>query len=118
MTNQPRSFDFDLEQECIAITVSGRSQQLEPVARGLSLGPKLVARAAEKRHIARSERALASLAIHKAEHQHFARVSILHNGRRQALHLFKIDFAVHNSCPCRRKKRFKTKPVKTKSPLS
>ena len=52
MTYQPRSLDLDLQQKCVAITIDGGGNQLEPVTRRLSFGPKLVARAAEKRHVA------------------------------------------------------------------
>jgi hypothetical protein len=111
VTNQARSLDLDLQEKRVATAIDGRGNQLEAVSRRLSFGPKPVASAAEERHLAATERVRAGVAIHKAEHQHFPGRGILHDGRRQALHVVKIYFPVHGCCPWRKNK----KPAERKS---
>ena len=52
MADQPCSLDLDLQQKRVAIAIGSRGNKLEPVPRSLSFHPKLVASAAEKRHVA------------------------------------------------------------------
>src|ERR1700675_1374236 len=95
MAHDSGSFNLDLQKQCVTIAIRGRGNQPEPVARGLSLGPKLVASTAEKGYVAGVERAVARFAIHEAEHQHLTGCRVLRNGRRQALHLVKVNFETH-----------------------
>src|ERR1700686_5803914 len=92
MTHYSSSFNLNLQQQCVTVAISDSGNQLEPVARGLSLGPELVASTAEKSYVAGVERMFAGFTIHKAEHQDLTGCRILRNGWRQALHLVKIDF--------------------------
>ena len=41
------------------------------------------------------QRLLKRFAIHEAQHQHFAAGGILHDGRKQPLHLVEIDLLRH-----------------------
>ena len=96
MADHTFSLDLDPQQQRVAVTVGRGRNQLQPVAGCFPFRPELAAGAAEKRHVTGQERALARLAIHEAQHQHFPIGGILHDGRRQALHLVKIDLHLHS----------------------
>ncbi len=72
-----------LQQNGVAIAVGRSRDHFQPVAGGLTLGPKLVAGAAEKRDVAGPQRLFERLAIHEAQHQHLAAGCILHDGGQQ-----------------------------------
>src|SRR5882724_1846465 len=96
MADQAFSQHSDPQQHRIAVAVGRSRNHLEPVAGGLTLGPKLVAGAAEKRDEAHLEGLLKGLAIHESEHEHFAAGRILHDGWQQPLHLVEIDLFLVN----------------------
>ena len=81
-----------LQQNGVAIAVGRGRNHFEPVAGSLTLGPKLVAGAAEKRDVSGPQRLLKGLPIHEAQHQHLAAGCVLHNRGQQPLHLVEINF--------------------------
>ena len=103
-----------LQQDGVAIAIGRRRDHLQPVARGLTLGPKLVAGAAEKSDVAGPQGLLKRLAIHEAQHQNLAVGRILHDGGQQALHLVEVDLCLSS----RSVHAFSNVLAETKSPLS
>ena len=55
------------------------------VAGRVALAPVLLARAAPEHHAARGQRAVQRLVVHPAEHEHLARVVLLHDGGDEAV---------------------------------
>ena len=84
-----------LHQNRVSIAVRRDGDYLQPIARGLALGPKLVAGAAEKSNVPGPQRLLKRVPIHKTQHQDLAAGRILHDGGKQPLHLVEINLLVH-----------------------
>jgi len=78
-------------QDRVAVAVGAHLHHLQHVARGLALGPKLVAAAAEERDAALGERAAQRFGIHVAQHQHAAAAGILHDRGQQAAALVPVE---------------------------
>ena len=92
MANQTSSLDSYPQQKRVAIAIGSGRYQLEAVAGGLALRPKLVAGTAEKSNVPTPERLLERLPIHEAEHEHLAARCVLHDGGREPL---LIEFEIH-----------------------
>jgi len=88
---------FRLDQEGIAIAIGCDGLEKKEVAGAFALGPKLLARAAEKRDVARGERLVERFAIHVANHEDTFGISVLDNGRYQAILLVKIEKFAHSA---------------------
>ncbi|MCU1299387.1 MAG: hypothetical protein JWO91_3665 [Acidobacteriaceae bacterium] len=92
MTNNAGPFDFHLQQESVTVAVRRGREQLQAIARCLTLHPELVAGSAVEGYIAAGQSALPCVTVHETEHQDFSIAGVLHDGRRQTCHLFEIYF--------------------------
>jgi len=84
--------EVDAHQQGVQIAVRAHCTQDQLLSAGFTLGPKLLARAAVKRHKSCCPRKIVSLAIHEAEHQNFAVLIVLHDGGNQPAFLLEIEF--------------------------
>src|SRR5438105_14230498 len=95
MANQTSSLDSYPQQKSVAIAIGSGRYQLEAVAGGLALRPKLVAGTAEKSNVPTPERQLERLPIHEAEHEHLAAGRVLHDGGQKPLHFVEVNLSIH-----------------------
>jgi len=51
MTNDARAFDFDAQQQCVAVAVGEGGNDAQAIARALALGPETIAGAAVERDV-------------------------------------------------------------------
>ena len=92
MANQSIPEHANAEQQSVTVAVGADRDHLGAIARGLALGPELVAGATEKSGIAAAQGLNQCRGIHETEHQHLVAVSILKHRGDQALHLVEIKF--------------------------
>src|SRR6202042_2996685 len=83
---------FYAHQQRVEIAVCADFAKDKLLSAGLALGPKLLARAAVKRHESCFAREIVRLAIHKAEHENFPVLVVLHDGGNQSAFLLEIEF--------------------------
>src|SRR5208283_2579646 len=93
------AFNPNPAQDRVAVTIGGGGDDPQAIARGLTLGPQLITRAAEERYIAVLQGHVECRPVHEAEHEHLAGRGVLHDGRHQASHLIEVDFHRHNAFP-------------------
>jgi hypothetical protein len=105
MTHQPRSLDFDAQQQRVAIAVRLHGHNSQSVSRTLPLSPELISRPAEKRHVSVFQGAIESLTVHKSQHQDLSTRRILHHRGKQPAQLFEIKFVIHRPLPISENKK-------------
>src|SRR5688572_21653580 len=90
MTGDPVAERHHLQQDGVLVAVHQDPLDLEPVARGLPLGPQRAAAPAEERREAGVARLAQRLVVHEADHQYFAGALVLDDRRNQAIELREI----------------------------
>src|SRR5215467_12068833 len=90
MANHACALDFHLNEKRVAITIGQGRDGLQPVTRGLALGPQLIAPAAVKGYIPGRNGLLPSLTIHKTKHEDFSAAVILDDGRHKPCHFLEV----------------------------
>src|SRR5438309_3114797 len=76
-----RAIGIHLQQDSVRVTVGSRSDDVLVVAGRVSLVPELLARPAPEPRIAALQRSAYRLGVHVSNHQYFASVLVLHDGR-------------------------------------
>ena len=99
MADQAVAFHANLAEHRIVVAIGCGIGQAQAVAAGLALGPQLVAGAAIEGYVAGLKRLVERLLVHEAHHENLAVIGILHDGRGESPHLFKID--LHCPVPLR-----------------
>src|SRR5216683_276310 len=98
VAHQTIALNLDLEQQGIVVAIGRSLHHPQPVAAGLALHPQLAPRPAPEGHKPRLQRLRIAHLIQKPEHQHLARLRILHDPRDQAIHLRKVNLhSIHLS---------------------
>src|SRR5580658_11210620 len=91
MANQPVAFNFHAEEQRVVVAIGGDGDDLQAVATWLAFHPKLLPCAAPKSNKAGFERFRVTGGVQKSQHQHLARLRVLHDSWYQAVHFFKIN---------------------------
>jgi len=109
MTNNSSAFYLHAAKHGVEIAIGGGGDYLQSVARGLALGPELVASPAEEGDVACLQSFLLGFVVHKSNHQDFASSGVLYDRGRQSIHFVEVNFYGHPVSPSR---------AKTKTPLT
>ena len=81
---------MNLDEERVVIAVFLDADEMEVIARRLTLGPQTFSRPAPEGDELRLYRLLIGFLVHEAQHQHLRGHCILYDGRHKSAHLLKI----------------------------
>src|SRR4051812_35025470 len=99
MAHNSASFNFDAEQEGIAIAIGAGRDDPQPVARTLAFGPQPVSGPAVKRDVALRNRSRESVWVHESHHKDLAVRCVLDYGGNQPGQFAEIKLNIHTFSP-------------------
>ena len=91
MADHAFAFHADAQQHGVAVAVGRGRDDLQAVAAGLAFYPKALSGTAGESGGSASDGPLVGLAVHEAEHEDLPAGFVLHDRRRQPLHLVEVD---------------------------
>ena len=80
-----------LNQQSILVTVFFHGNHVQEVAALLAFRPKTVLGAAKECYLTGFYRLVVCFPVHKTQHQHLGRISILYNCRNESVHFIKVQ---------------------------